>query len=280
MIDHNHALPVARQARALGISRSSVYYRPIPVSDGDLRLLRRIDELHLEYPFAGSRMLRDMLRREGFISGRRHVATLMRRMSIEALYRRPNTSRRHPAHLVHPYLLRGLAVTRPGQVWAMDITYIPMSRGFVFLAAVIDWFSRKVLAWRLSITMDTAFCVETVEEALGQYDAPEIFNTDQGSQFTSTAFTGILERNGIAISMDGKGSWRDNVFVERLWKSVKYEEVYLKAYGSVSEARTSIGRYLAFYNSRRPHSSLGGMTPDEFYARLLPEDRAAQFTAA
>ena len=280
MIDHNHALPVARQARALGISRSSVYYRPIPVSDGDLRRLRRIDELHLEYPFAGSRMLRDMLRREGFISGRRHVATLMRRMSIEALYRRPNTSRRHPAHLVHPYLLRGLAVTRPGQVWAMDITYIPMSRGFVFLAAVIDWFSRKVLAWRLSITMDTAFCVETVEEALGQYDAPEIFNTDQGSQFTSTAFTGILERNGIAISMDGKGSWRDNVFVERLWKSVKYEEVYLKAYGSVSEARTSIGRYLAFYNSRRPHSSLGGMTPDEFYARLLPEDRAAQFTAA
>jgi len=280
MIDHNHALPVARQARALGISRSSVYYRPIPVSDGDLRLLRRIDELHLEYPFAGSRMLRDMLRREGFISGRRHVATLMRRMSIEALYRRPNTSRRHPAHLVHPYLLRGLAVTRPGQVWAMDITYIPMSRGFVFLAAVIDWFSRKVLAWRLSITMDTAFCVETVEEALGQYDAPEIFNTDQGSQFTSTAFTGILERNGIAISMDGKGSWRDNVFVERLWKSVKYEEVYLKAYGSVSEARTSIGRYLAFYNSRRPHSSLGGMTPDEFYARLLPEDRAAQFTTA
>jgi len=280
MIDRNHTLPVARQARALGISRSSVYYRPRQVSDGDLGLMRRIDELHLEYPFAGSRMLRDMLQREGFLSGRRHVATLMRRMGIEALYRRPNTSRRHSAHPVHPYLLRGLTVTRPGQVWAMDITYIPMSRGFVFLAAVIDWFSRKVLAWRLSITMDTAFCIETVQEALERYAAPDIFNTDQGSQFTSMAFTGLLEHNGIAISMDGKGSWRDNVFVERLWRSVKYEEVYLRAYGSVSEARVSIGRYFAFYNSRRPHSSLGGMTPDEFYARQLPEDRAAQFTAA
>jgi putative transposase len=280
MIDRNHTLPVARQARALGISRTSVYYRPRPVSDGDLGLMRRIDELHLEYPFAGSRMLRDMLQREGFFSGRRHVATLMRRMGIEALYRRPNTSIRHPAHPVHPYLLRGLTVARPGQVWAMGITYIPMSRGFVFLAAVMDWFSRKVLAWRLSITMDTAFCIETVEEALERYAAPDIFNTDQGSQFTSMAFTGLLEHNGIAISMDGKGSWRDNVFVERLWRSVKYEEVYLRAYGSVSEARASIGRYFAFYNSRQPNSSLGGMTPDEFYARLLPEDRAAQFTAA
>jgi putative transposase len=280
MIDHGHELPVARQARALGISRSSVYYRPMPVSEGDLRLMRRIDEIHLEYPFAGSRMLRDILRREGFISGRRHVATLMRRMNIEALYRRPNTSRRHPTHPVYPYLLRGMTVTRPGQVWAMDITYIPMSRGFVYLAVVIDWFSRKVLAWRLSITMDTAFCIETVEEALERYSTPEIFNTDQGSQFTSMAFTSLLERNEIAISMDGKGSWRDNVFVERLWRSVKYEEVYLKAYESVSEARTSIGRYIVFYNSRRPHSSLGGMTPDEFYARLLPEDRAAQFTTA
>ena len=280
MIDPGHALPVTRQARALGISRSSVYYRPIQVSDVDLSLMRRIDEIHLEYPFAGSRMMRDMLRREGFFSGRRHVATLMRRMGIEALYRRPSTSRKHPTHPVYPYLLRGLTVTRPGQVWAMDITYIPMSRGFVFLAAVMDWFSRKVLAWRLSITMDAAFCIETVEEALERYGAPEIFNTDQGSQFTSMAFTGLLEHNGIAISMDGRGSWRDNVFVERLWKSVKYEEVYLRAYGSVSEARINIGRYFAFYNSRRPHSSLGGMTPDEFYARLLPEDRAAQFTAA
>ena len=280
MIDPGHALPVTRQARALGISRSSVYYRPIQVSDVDLSLMRRIDEIHLEYPFAGSRMMRDMLRREGFFSGRRHVATLMRRMGIEALYRRPSTSRKHPTHPVYPYLLRGLTVTRPGQVWAMDITYIPMSRGFVFLAAVMDWFSRKVLAWRLSITMDAAFCIETVEEALERYGAPEIFNTDQGSQFTSMAFTGLLEHNGIAISMDGRGSWRDNVFLERLWKSVKYEEVYLRAYGSVSEARINIGRYFAFYNSRRPHSSLGGMTPDEFYARLLPEDRAAQFTAA
>ena len=280
MIDPGHALPVSRQAGALGISRSSVYYQPRPVSDGDLSLMRRLDEIHLEYPFAGSRMLRDMLRREGFLSGRRHVATLMRRMSIEALYRRPNTSRRRPAHPVYPYLLRGLTVTRPGQVWAMDITYIPMSRGFVFLAAVMDWFSRKVLAWRLSITMDTAFCIEAVEEALDQYGAPDIFNTDQGSQFTSMAFTGLLEHNGIAISMDGRGSWRDNVFVERLWKSVKYEEVYLRAYESVSEARAGIGRYFAFYNARRPHSSLGGMTPNEFYARLLPRHGAAQFTAA
>jgi putative transposase len=280
MIDPGHELPVARQARALGISRSSVYYRPMPVSEGDLRLMRRIDEIHLEYPFAGSRMLRDILRREGFISGRRHVATLIRRMNIEALYRRPNTSRRHPTRSVYPYLLRGMTVTRPGQVWAMDITYIPMSRGFVYLAVVIDWFSRKVLAWRLSITMDTAFCIETVEEALERYSTPEIFNTDQGSQFTSMAFTSLLERNETAISMDGKGSWRDNVFVERLWRSVKYEEVYMKAYESVSEARTSIDRYIVFCNSRRPHSSLGGMTPDEFYARLLPEDRAAQFTAA
>ena len=280
MIDRGHALPVTRQARALGISRSSVYYRPRPVVDGDLRLMRRIDKIHLEHPFAGSRMMRDMLRREGLFNGRRHIATLMRRMGVEALYRRPNTSRRHPAHPVQPYLLRGLAVTRPGQVWAMDITYIPMSRGFVFLTAVMDWFSRKVLAWRLSITMETAFCIEAVEEALAHHATPEIFNTDQGSQFTSMAFTSLLEDNGIAISMDGRGSWRDNVFIERLWKSVKYEEVYLRAYGSVSEARACIGRYFAFYNARRPHSSLGGATPDESYARLVPENEAALITAA
>jgi putative transposase len=280
MIDRAHALPIARQARALSISRTSVYYRPRPVGDADLGLMRRIDELHLEHPFAGSRMLRDLLRREGRSHGRRHVATLMRRMGIEALYRRPFTSRRHPSHPVHPYLLRGLAVTRPNQVWAMDITYIPMARGFVFLAAVLDWHSRRVLAWGVSITMDTSFCREAVEEALERHGAPEIFNTDQGSQFTSEAFTGLLKDNGIAVSMDGKGSWRDNVFVERLWKSVKYEEVYLRAYDSVSEARAALGRYFRFYNSRRPHSSLGGMTPDEFYARSLPAPQAAQNTAA
>ena len=280
MIDHHHALPVARQAKALGISRGSVYYRPRPVSDADHGLMRRMDELHLEHPFLGSRMLRDLLRREGRSRGRRHVATLMRRMGIEALYRRPSTSRRHPGHPVYPYLLRGLAVTRSNQVWAMDITYLPMDRGFVFLAAVVDWHSRRVLAWGVSITMDVGFCREVVEEALRHHGAPGIFNTDQGSQFTSEAFTGLLKANGVAISMDGKGSWRDNVFVERLWRSVKYEEVYLKAYDSVSEARAALGRYFAFYNGRRPHSRLGGMTPDESYARSLPAAQATGTTAA
>ena len=220
-------------------------------------------------------MMRDLLRQEDLDSGRRHVATLMRRMGIEALYRRPSTSRRHPRHRVYPYLLRGLAVTRPNQVWAMDITYIPMARGFVYLAAVMDWVSRKVLAWRVSITMDTDFCVEAVEEALERHGAPGIFNTDQGSQFTSDAFTGLLKGNGIRISMDGKGSWRDNVFIERLWRSVKYEEVYLRAYESVPEARAGLGRYFEFYNARRPHSSLGRMTPDQFYDRPLPAPAAA-----
>lgn len=275
MIDRSHKLPLTRQAMAVGISRGSLYYRPRPVIDADLGLMRRIDQLHLEHPFAGGRMMRDLLRHEDFSSGRRHVSTLMRRMGIEALYRRPNTSRRHPAHRVYPYLLRGLTVIRPNQVWAMDITFIPMARGFVYLTAVMDWCSRKVLAWRVSITMDTAFCVEAVEEALGRYGTPEIFNTDQGSQFTSEAFTGLLDDNGIQISMDGKGSWRDNVFIERLWRSVKYEEVYLKAYESVSGARAGIGEYFEFYNARRPHSSLGRMTPDQFYNKPLTAPAAA-----
>ena len=275
MIDRSHELAVSRQAEVLGISRGSVYYMPRPVSAADLAIMRRIDELHLEYPFMGSRMLRDMLNREGIEIGRRHVATLMRRMGLEAIYRRPNTSKPAPGHKIYPYLLRNLAVERPNQVWAMDITYIPMARGFVYLAAVVDWFSRRVLAWRLSITMETAFCIEAVEEALAKYGRPDIFNTDQGSQFTSAAFTGVLLNNAIAISMDGKGSWRDNVFVERIWKSVKYEEVYLKAYASVGEARTSIGRYLDFYNCRRPHSSLDRKTPDEAYFGHLPQMAAA-----
>jgi len=228
MIDRDHDLSVTRQAGVLNISRSSVYYLPRPVSPGDLALMRRIDELHLDYPFAGARMLRDLLGREGFGVGRLHVSTLMKRMGIEAIYRRPNTSKPAPGHKVYPYLLRKLAVTRPNQVWAIDITYIPMARGFVYLAAVVDWFSRRVLAWRLSISMDVSFCIEAVEEALGKYGAPEIFNSDQGSQFTSMAFTGLLRDNGIAISMDGRGAWRDNVFVERLWRSIKYEEVYLR----------------------------------------------------
>ncbi|WP_131120261.1 IS3 family transposase [Lichenihabitans psoromatis] len=265
MIDRSHDLPVARQARELGISRGSIYYLPRPVPAADLALMRRIDELHLEYPFAGSRMLRDLLAREGITVGRLHVATLMKRMAIEAIYRRPNTSKPAPGHKIYPYLLRKLPVTRPNQVWAMDITYVPMVRGFVYLAAVVDWFSRRVLSWRLSITMQADFCIEAVEEALARFGAPDIFNTDQGSQFTSIDFTKVLLAREIKISMDGKGAWRDNVFVERLWRSVKYEEVYLRAYETVSHARGSIGRYLDFYNGRRPHSSLGRKTPDHAY---------------
>ena len=275
MIDRSHTLSLARQAEELGISRSSLYYDPQPVSAADLAIMRRIDELHLEFPFAGSRMLRDLLAAEGFTVGRLHVATLMKRMGIEALYRKPATSKPTPGHQIYPYLLRKLPITRPNQVWAMDITYIPMARGFVYLAAVVDWFSRRVLAWRLSITLEAAFCIEALEEALARYGRPEIFNTDQGSQFTSTAFTEVLLKNEIAISMDGKGAWRDNVFVERLWRSIKYEEVYLKAYDSVSEARASIGRYLAFYNGRRPHSSLDRRTPDQAYFIPLPQLAAA-----
>jgi putative transposase len=275
MIDRSHTLSLARQAEELGISRSSLYYDPQAVSAADVALMRRMDELHLEFPFAGSRMLRDLLVAEGFTVGRLHVATLMKRMGIEALYRKPNTSKPAPGHQIYPYLLRKLPITRPNQVWAMDITYIPMARGFVYLAAVVDWFSRRVLAWRLSITLEAAFCIEALEEALARYGRPEIFNTDQGSQFTSTAFTEVLLKNEIAISMDGKGAWRDNVFVERLWRSIKYEEVYLKAYDSVSEARASIGRYLAFYNGRRPHSSLDRRTPDQAYFIPLPQLAAA-----
>src|SRR5882757_1483952 len=275
MIDRSHDLPLTRQAEVLGLSRSSLYYQPRPVSPGDLAIMRRIDELHLDYPFAGSRMLRDLLHDEGIEVGRQRVITLMRRMGIEAIYRRPNTSKCSPGHKVYPYLLRGITVDRPNQAWAMDITYIPMARGFVYLAAVVDWFSRRVLAWRVSIGMEVDFCLEAVEEAMARYGAPETFNTDQGSQFTSAAFTGLLADNGIQISMDGKGSWRDNVFVERLWRSVKYEEVYLRAYDSVSDARASIGRYLDFYNGRRPHSSLDGMTPDRAYCKPLPLRLAA-----
>jgi putative transposase len=269
MIDRQHDLPVSRQARELGISRGSVYYLPRATSTADLALMRRIDELHLDYPFAGSRMLQGLLIAEGYGVGRLHVATLMKRMGIEALYRKPNTSKPEPGHKIYPYLLRKLPVTRPNHVWAMDITYIPMARGFVYLAAVVDWFSRKVLSWKLSITMDVGFCIEAVEEAMARYGRPEIFNTDQGSQFTSMAFTGLLITNGIKISMDGKGAWRDNVFVERVWKSVKYEEVYLKAYANVPEARASIRKYLDFYNGRRPHQSLDRQTPDQAYFNAL-----------
>ena len=210
-------------------------------------------------------MLRDLLRREGHLVGRRHVSTLMIRMRIGAIYRKPNTSRRHPVNPVYPYLLRHLKIERPNHVWAADITNIPMKRGFVYLFVVMDWASRRVLSWRLSNTLGTDFCIEAVQEALGLYGTPEIFNTDQGSQFTSIEFTELLKEKGIAISMDGRGCWRDNVFVERLWKSIKYEEVYLHAFDSVCEARSGLERYLSFYNHRRPHSTLDGSTPDEVY---------------
>jgi len=247
-----------------------VYYLPKPVSAADLTLMRAIDELHLEYPFAGARMLRDMLKARGFEVGRKHVATLMRRMGIEALYRKPNMSKRHPQHLIYPYLLRGLAIERANQVWAMDITYIPMARGFVYLAAIIDWHSRKALAWDVSISMEADFCVRVLDAALARHGKPAIFNTDQGSQFTSLLFTGRLKDEGIAISMDGRGCWRDNVFVERLWRSVKYEEVYLRAYETVSQAREGISRYLSFFNTARPHTAHGGKTPDSAYFATLP----------
>ena len=275
MIDSTHKLLVVRQVQLLDLSRSSVYYLPQPTPDSDLRLMRRMDELHLEHPFAGARMLRDMLKLEDFDVGRRHVRTLMTKMGIEALYRKANTSRRNQAHRIYPYLLRGLTIDRPNQVWAMDTTYIPIQRGFVYLTAVLDWGTRRVLAWRLSNTLTADPCVEALEEAILKYGAPEIMNTDQGSQFTSSAFIGVLEQNAIQISMDGKGCWRDNVFVERLWKSVKYEEVYLHGYDTVSVAKQALNRYFDFYNRRRPHSTLDGKTPDTAYFNLSQPPLAA-----
>jgi putative transposase len=275
MIDPVHELPVCRQAELREISRSNVYYLPEPVRECDLVLMRRLDELHLNFPFAGARMLRDMLKLEGLGVGRKHVRTLMGKMGIAALYRKPKTSTPHRAHPIYPYLLNNLAIERPNQAWATDLTYIPMKRGFVYLVAIIDWATRRVLAHRVSISMTTDFCLEALEEAISKYGTPEIFNTDQGSQFTSHDFTSVLLKNDIVVSMDGKGAWRDNVFVERLWRSIKYEEVYLRAYDTVAEARASIGRYLTFYNSRRPHSSLDRRTPDQAYFNPLPQLAAA-----
>jgi putative transposase len=265
MIDATHDLPICRQAELLEVSRSNVYYLPRPASEADLAVMRRIDELHLNYPFAGARMLRDMLNREGIQIGRKHVSTLMDKMGIAAIYRKRNTSAPHPKHPVYPYLLKNLTIDRPNHVWATDITYIPMRRGFVYLVAILDWATRKVLAHRVSISMTTDFCVEALEEAIARYGTPEIFNTDQGSQFTSANFTQVLTDNAIKISMDGKGRWLDNVFVERLWRSVKYEHVYLHAYESVTEARDQLAGYFEFYNGERPHSALGARTPDAAY---------------
>ena len=270
MIDRDHDLPVSHQARLLGISRGTVYYQAQEASEDDLKLMRRIDELHLDYPFAGSRMLRDMLRREGFMAGRRHVRTLVHRMCVQAIYRKPNTSKKHPGHKVYPYLLRGLPIDRANQVWALDTTYIPMAKGFVYLIAVVDWASRKVLAAKITITLEACHAVDVLLEAFNRHGTPAIVNTDQGSQFTAAEFVQVVEDRGCRLSMDGRGAWRDNVFVERLWKSVKYERVYLHAYDSVSEARASIMQYLDWYNRSRPHSKLEKRTPDEAYAVMLP----------
>jgi putative transposase len=271
MIDRTHGLSITRQARLLGLSRAAVYYRAHAVSEETLALMRRIDELHLELPFAGSRMLRDLLNDEGVGIGREHVRTLMRRLAITAIYQRPKTTQRHPAHPVFPYLLRTLTVTRPNHVWAADITYIPMARGFVYLVAIMDWASRKVLTWRVSPTLTSDFCVAALEEALDRFGTPEIFNTDQGSQFTSAEFLNVLRRREIEISMDGRGCWRDNVFVERLWRSVKYEEVYLHAYETVSQVRVGLSRYFQFFNHRRPHTALARRTPDHVYLTAQPD---------
>jgi putative transposase len=275
MIDRTHELPVSRQCGLLEIGRSSYYYQAMPVAQADVDLMRIIDELHLKYPFYGSRKVRGELRDRGFKVGRGHVRTLMRRMGIEALYQKPRLSEPHPGHRVYPYLLRGLEVTRVNQVWAADICYLPMARGFCYLVAVMDWASRRVLAWRLSNTLNPSFCTEALEEALSNYGVPEIFNTDQGSQFTSEAFTGILSAQGVRISMDGKGRWMDNVFIERLWKSVKYEEVYLKGYNSISEARRALDDYFEFYNRKRGHQRLDNQTPDEVYWSSRPMNQVA-----
>ena len=275
MIDKEHKLPVSRQVVLLELSRSSVYYRKMPVSESALSLMHRIDRLHLEYPFAGSRMLRSLLKLAGINVGRRHIRTLMKKMDIAALHRKTNTSKRNQSHRIYPYLLRELSIDHPNQVWAMDTTYIPMKKGFVYLSAVLDWATRKVLSFRLSNTLTADACVEALEEALMKYGKPDIMNTDQGSQFTSSSFIGVLHQNNIRISMDGKGSWRDNVFIERLWRTVKYEEVYLHAYETISEARNALKRYFSFYNQRRPHSALDGKTPDMAYFTNLPQNIAA-----
>ena len=275
MIDRQHPLPVRRQCQLLALARSSVYYAPQPVPLADLALMRQLDELHLEYPYAGSRMLRDLLRLQAVRVGRKHVATLMRRMGIEALYRHPRTTQPHPGHRVFPYLLRDRAITLPNQVWAMDLTYLPMRHGFLYLVAVLDWATRRVLAWRLSNTLTVDCCLDALEAAIQDYGCPGILNTDQGSQFTSTAFVDLVQQHGIQLSMDGKGAWRDNLFIERLWKSVKYEEVYLHAYDTVAEAHHGLARYFTFYNSGRPHAALDGQTPDMVYFALRPQLEAA-----
>ena len=275
MIDRTHMLPLTRQCVILELSRASLYYEAEPVSSRDLELMRLIDEIHMKYPFYGSRRIRNELKDKGYDIGRGHVRTLMLKMGIAALYQKPRLSEPHPMHRVYPYLLRGMEISRANQVYAADITYIPMAKGFCYLVAVMDWASRRVLAWRVSNTLDTSFCTEALEEAIARFGKPEIFNTDQGSQFTSEAFTEILRKHDIKISMDGKGRWRDNVFVERLWRSVKYEDIYLKAYDCIAEVRRGLKEYFEFYNNRRRHQGLDDRTPDEVYYGTLPSIKVA-----
>ncbi len=269
MIDSNHSLSVTQQCQLLDLPRSTYYYNPVPVSDEDLALMRRIDELHLEIPCAGSRQLCGLLKIEDNIVGRHRVRRLMKVMGIQAHYTRPRTTKHNPAHKTVPYLLRGLTIDHPNQVWAMDITYIPMAHGFLYLVAVIDWHTRKILSWRLSNTMQTAFCIEALEDAIQRHGKPEILNTDQGSQFTSEQFQQLLQHHCIRASMDGRGAWRDNVLIERFWRTLKYEEVYQHGYDNPIEARQRIGAFITFYNGRRPHQSLGGVPPDQVYNAQL-----------
>ncbi len=275
MIDREHPLPLTKQCRILNLSRSGIYYLPLLVSDRDRGLMRLIDEIHLTYPYLGTRGIRNELWNRGHKVGRGHVRTLMRKMGIEALYRKPRLTKTHPEHTIYPYLLRGVTITEANAVWCSDITYIPMAKGFCYLVAIMDWASRKVLSWRLSNTLDTSFCMEALEEALSLHDTPQIFNTDQGSQFTSDDFTNILKERGIKISMDGQGRWMDNVFIERLWKSVKYEDTYLKAYNSIAEVRKGLSAWFDRYNRQRRHQGLDDRTPDEVYWSTLPGARDA-----
>ena len=275
MIDKGDKLPVTRQCALLDLSRSGVYYTPAPLSAKDMSLMRQIDEIHLAYPFYGSRKIRNELWARGYDVGRDRVRRLMRRMGIEALYVKPRLSLAHPGHVKYPYLLRGLEITRANHVWTSDISYIPMAKGFCYLVAIMDWASRMVLAWRLSNTLDSSFCVDALEEAISKYGCPEIFNTDQGSQFTAETFTGTLRSRGISISMDGKGRWMDNVFIERLWKSVKYEDIYLKAYGSMAEVKKGLAAYFRFYNEKRWHQNFDRKTPAMVYFNTQPQRQAA-----
>jgi putative transposase len=265
MIDPQAEVSVRRQCKLLDICRSGVYYQPVEPSAEELQIMRLIDEIHLDLPFYGSRKIRVELERRGHCVNRKRIQRLMQIMGLEALYPRKKTTRPNPEHKIYPYLLRNVTIDHVNHVWSTDITYIPMAKGFVYLVAVIDWYSRKVLSWRLSNTMDTHFCVEALQEALTRYGPPEIFNTDQGSQFTSDDFTKVLKEAGVAISMDGKGRWVDNVFIERLWRSVKYEEVYLKAYENPTEAKRSLDKYFDLYNTQRPHQALNDETPDAVY---------------